>query len=47
MPIMRKDVKLGFVIGGILLAVLIVYVLVVPGEKPAPQARGPDYRGCP
>jgi nucleoid-associated protein YgaU len=30
---MRKDVKLGFAIGGILLAVLIVYVLVVPGGK--------------
>ena len=28
---MRKDVKLGFAIGGVLLAVLIVYVLVVPG----------------
>jgi nucleoid-associated protein YgaU len=33
MPIMRKDVKLGFAIGGVLLAVLIVYVLVVPGGK--------------
>lgn len=28
---MRKDVKLGFAIGGVMLAVLIVYVLVVPG----------------
>src|SRR4051812_20865196 len=28
---MRNDVKLGFAIGGVLLAVLIVYVLVVPG----------------
>jgi nucleoid-associated protein YgaU len=28
---MRTDVKLGFAIGGVLLAVLIVYVLVVPG----------------
>jgi nucleoid-associated protein YgaU len=27
---MRKDVKFGFAIGGVLLAVLIVYVLVVP-----------------
>ena len=30
---MRKDVKLGFAVGGVLLAVLIVYVLVVPGGK--------------
>ena len=28
---MRNDVKLGFAVGGVLLAVLIVYVLVVPG----------------
>jgi nucleoid-associated protein YgaU len=28
---MRKDVKLGFAIGGVLLAVLIVYVLVISG----------------
>ena len=28
---MRKDVKLGFAIGGVLLAVVIVYVLVVSG----------------
>jgi nucleoid-associated protein YgaU len=28
---MRKDVKLGFAIGGVLLAVLVVYVLVVSG----------------
>src|SRR3954470_607391 len=42
MPIMRKDVKLGFAIGGVLLAVLIVYVLVVPGsEKTPPQTKGP------
>lgn len=41
---MRKDVKLGFAIGGVLLAVLIVYVLVVPGsDKPAsPQSKGPE-----
>lgn len=32
---MRKDVKLGFAIGGILLAVLIVYVLVVPERDPS------------
>ncbi len=33
---MRKDVKLGFAIGGVLLAVLIVYVLVISGgDKPA------------
>jgi nucleoid-associated protein YgaU len=31
---LRKDVKLGFAIGGIMLAVVIVYVLVVPsGDK--------------
>src|SRR5437870_1612393 len=28
---MRNDVKLGFAVGGVLLAVLIAYVLVVPG----------------
>jgi nucleoid-associated protein YgaU len=33
MPIMRKDVKLGLAVGGVLLAVLIVYVLVVPGNS--------------
>lgn len=32
---MRNDVKLGFAIGGVLLAVLIVYVLVVPGGTQA------------
>src|SRR5688572_24311992 len=39
---MRKDVKLGFAIGGVLLAVLIVYVLVVPGggDKRLSQATG-------
>src|SRR4051812_43028894 len=44
MPIMRKDVKLGFAIGGVLLAVLIVYVLVVPGSDKAvpPQSKGPE-----
>ena len=30
-PIMRKDVKLAFIVGGILISVLVVYVLVVPG----------------
>src|SRR5690348_6387398 len=30
---MRKDVKIGFAIGGILVAVLIVYVLAVSGGK--------------
>jgi len=34
---MRSDVKLGFAIGGVLLAVLIVYVLVVSGDAPAPK----------
>jgi nucleoid-associated protein YgaU len=33
MPIMRKDVKLGLAVGGVLLAVLVVYVLVVPGNN--------------
>lgn len=39
---MRKDVKLGFAIGGVLLAVLIVYVLVVPGggDQRLSQANG-------
>jgi len=31
---MRKDVKLGFTIGGVLLAVLIVYVLVISSGPP-------------
>jgi len=30
---MRKDVKLGLAVGGVLLAVLVVYVLVVPGSN--------------
>src|SRR5581483_2043672 len=30
---MRKDVKLAFAVGGILISVLIVYVLVVPGGE--------------
>ena len=33
MPIMRKDVKLGLAVGGVLLAVLVVYALVVPGNN--------------
>jgi nucleoid-associated protein YgaU len=33
MPIMRKDVKLGLAVGGVLLAVLVVYALVVPGNS--------------
>ena len=37
---MRNDVKLGFAIGGVLLAVLIVYVLVVPnGSNANKQAK--------
>jgi nucleoid-associated protein YgaU len=41
MPIMRQDVKLGFAIGGVLLAVLTVYVLTSgPSGKPAaPDAK--------
>ncbi|WP_428940933.1 LysM peptidoglycan-binding domain-containing protein [Fontivita pretiosa] len=34
---MRTDVKLGFAIGGVLLAVLIVYVLVISGPDDQPQ----------
>ena len=30
---MRKDVKLGLAVGGVLLAVLVVYALVVPGNS--------------
>src|SRR5947208_10481032 len=33
---MRKDVKLAFVVGGILIAVLVVYVLLVPGKSDRP-----------
>ncbi len=32
---MRKDVRFGLTIGAILLAVLVVYILVVPANKPA------------
>ena len=42
---MRKDVKLGFAIGGVLLAVLIVYVIAVSGssdKKQVVQADGAD-----
>jgi hypothetical protein len=41
---MRNDVKLGFAIGGVLLAVLIVYVLVVPGggNQPKKISKGTD-----
>lgn len=41
---MRKDVKLGFAIGGVLLAVVVVYVLVVPnnGEKRGANLAGGD-----
>ena len=34
---MRKDVKLAFVVGGILISVLVVYVLVVPGGQKRPD----------
>ncbi len=33
---MRKDVRFGLTIGAILLAVLVVYVLVVPADSPEP-----------
>jgi nucleoid-associated protein YgaU len=39
---MRKDVKLGFAVGGILIAVLVVYVLVVSGESGKPQLTKAD-----
>ena len=44
---MRNDVKLGLAVGGVLLAVLIVYVLVVPGsEKPGDTGdHGGSQRG--
>jgi nucleoid-associated protein YgaU len=35
---MRKDAKIGFAIGGVLLAVLTVYVVVVPQHKKSTQA---------
>jgi nucleoid-associated protein YgaU len=34
---MSKDVKLAFVVGGILISVLVVYVLVVPGGQKRPD----------
>jgi nucleoid-associated protein YgaU len=37
---MRKDAKIGFAIGGVLLAVLTVYVLVVPSHKRARTING-------
>jgi hypothetical protein len=39
MPIMRKDVKLGLAVGGVLLAVLVVYALVVPATTATSRAR--------
>jgi nucleoid-associated protein YgaU len=36
-PLMRKDVKLAFAVGGILISVLIVYVMVVPGSDKRPD----------
>src|SRR5258708_7841966 len=33
MPIMRKDVRIGFAVGGVLLAVIIVAVLVIHRNK--------------
>src|SRR5437660_4092799 len=41
---MRKDVKLAFVVGGILISVLVVYVLLVPAKpenKPVVLETGP------
>src|SRR5437763_16296856 len=34
---MRKDVKLAFAVGAILISVLVVYVLVVPGGEKRPD----------
>ena len=42
---MRNDVKLGFAIGGVLLAVLIVYVLVVPGGSSQPKKMSTSGQG--
>jgi nucleoid-associated protein YgaU len=39
---LRKDVKLGFAIGGIMLAVVVVYVLVVPGGDKKTVSVVPD-----
>ena len=44
---MRNDVKLGFAIGGVLLAVLIVYVLVVPGGTSQPRKVGQTTQPAP
>lgn len=47
---MRKDVKLGFAIGGVLLAVLVVYVLVISGTDSKPEEISlakPDYQAAP
>lgn len=45
---MRRDVRLGFAIGGVLLAVVIVYVLVVPGDNDArPQISENDVTVAP
>jgi nucleoid-associated protein YgaU len=35
---MRKDAKLAFIVGGILISILVVYVLVVPGGQKKPKA---------
>ena len=35
---MRKDAKLAFIVGGILISILVVYVLVVPGGRKKPKA---------
>ena len=37
---MRKDAKIGFAIGGVLLAVLTVYAIVVPKHNRTPNAAG-------
>src|ERR1043165_5567045 len=39
MPIMRKELRIGFAVGGVLLAVIIVYVLTVGGSR-KPDANG-------
>lgn len=44
---LRKDVKIGFIVGGILIAVLIVYVLVVPGDKGNPNVELSAGGGAP
>ncbi|HEX3358098.1 MAG TPA: LysM peptidoglycan-binding domain-containing protein [Tepidisphaeraceae bacterium] len=40
---MRKDVKIAFVVGGILIAVLVVYVMVVPAGQKNPANKAVSF----